>query len=86
MQLQLDIYSKQPEFFFLQQQVDAQAKSLDKMRKKLFAEISALKKNQLELNQENTALKNKLYEHTRKKTDWIYGQNDRLFDVQANTG
>lgn len=86
MQLQLDIYSSHSEFSFLQQQIDAQSEQIRKMRKKLFAEISSLKKTQHDLNQENKILKNKLYEYTSQKTDWIYGQNDYLFDVQANQG
>lgn len=86
MQLQLDIYTQNSDLFLLQQQIDAQVEAVRKLRKKLFAELSTLKKSHSELHQENIKLKEIVYELANKKTDWIYRQNGCLFDVPANTG
>lgn len=84
MQLKLDIYNQNTEISFLQQQIDAINESQSKIRKKLFAEITALKKSIFLIQSENVELKEKIYEN--EKVDWIYGQNGCLFDVSANQG
>ena len=65
--------------FFLQQQINEMRVSIGKIQRKLFREISELKK-------ENEFLKKEIWEMKNEKADpeWIYGQKDCLFDVSEH--
>ncbi len=69
----------------MQQQIDKLCGSMEKVRKKLFAEQGELKKLCILLQQENEDLKSKVKEIGHGKTQWVYGpdrQDGMLFDVR----
>lgn len=63
----------------MQTQIEFCIESFGKVRRKLFAEVSELKKICLDVKQENLLLKEKIRELTNKKKDWTYFQGDNLF-------
>jgi hypothetical protein len=67
----------------MQKQIDALSDSLTKVRKKLFAEVGALKKVLGEVLIENDHLKDILRKDKHGKTEWLYKTEDGcLFDVR----
>lgn len=68
--------------YHMQKQVDKLCGSMEKVRKKLFAELGEVKKQYVTLQQENEDLKSIVKELRYGKTQWTYGQNGSLFDVR----
>jgi hypothetical protein len=86
-QLQFNFEEKTEEelkFDLLQNQIDLMNTSMEKVRKKLFAEISILKKLCTSLSEENKELKSILSEEKDGKTLFTYGEKHSLFDVQKH--
>lgn len=84
-QLSFDIDTDQSQNFkmaFLQNQVDELYRSMGKVRRKLFSQMSELQKNINLLKTENEHLKSQIKDKRHEKTNWIYAQEDSLFDVQ----
>lgn len=84
MQLELNIESKSEEELkseIMQKQIDALSESLTKVRKKLFAEVGALKKLCGELHQANEILKTSIERVDPEKIQWVYGEGESLFQV-----
>ena len=85
LQLEFNIDKKSPEEFqiyLMQKQIDQMSDSLGKVRRRLFSEMGEMKKLYGELHKENLELKTIVKELTHEKTEWTYGQNGYLFDVQ----
>lgn len=84
-QLEFNIENKSSEemtLFLMQKQIDAMGDSMGKVRRKLFSEMSEMKKQYAELQKENQELKTILKELKNERTEWTYGQNGNLFDVR----
>lgn len=84
-QLELNIDNRSVEDVradIMQKQMDAIHESLTKTRKKLFAEVGNLKKLLGEILIENDRLKDALSKTNHEKVEWIYKQEDSLFDVK----
>ena len=84
-QLEFNIENRSPEevqLSILQKQIDQMCESMGKVRRKLFSEMSEIKKMYAELHQENQELKTMLKELKNERTEWTYGQNGSLFDVR----
>ena len=60
---------------YMQKRIDVIEESFGKVRRKLFAEMMEIKK-------ENFNLKQKIEGLIYEKNKWVYGQEDCLFDVQ----
>ncbi len=83
LEFNLDNLSKeQAHLSILQKQIDDLNESMGKVRRKLFCEISELKKSYSELRKENHELKSKLMQACNEKTEWVYQEADCLFDVR----
>jgi septal ring factor EnvC (AmiA/AmiB activator) len=67
----------------IQNQVDNMNQSMDKVRKKLFAQMNELKKICADLKCENEDLKKLLGELKNEKTIWSYNQGECLFQVSS---
>lgn len=63
----------------MQHQMDQMRASMDKVRKKLFAELSEVKKTIGSLELENEQLRAILKELKDHKTEWQYCQDGHLF-------
>ncbi len=72
-------------FSNMKKQIDALNDSMGKVRRKLFAELTEIKKLYTALKIENESMRSILSEMNHEKTQWAYGQNGCLFDVQENT-
>ena len=84
-QLELNLEGKSDEemqLYTMQKQLDDMIESMGKVRRRLFSEISEMKKICLNLQQENENLKNILNELNDGKTEWNYQKNGYLFDVR----
>lgn len=84
-QLEFNIENKSPEemnLSLMQKQIDEMCDSMGKVRRKLFSELGEMKKVCSTLQQENEELKSIVRELKHGKTQWTYGQADRLFDVR----
>ncbi len=84
-QLELNIENKSAEEVhadIMQKQIDALCESLTKTRKKLFAEVGALKKMLGEILIENDRLKDALSKTNHEKVEWLYKQDECLFEVK----
>ena len=85
LQLEFNIDKKSPEEFqiyLMQKQLDLMTVSMGKVRRRLFSEMGEMKKICGELHKENLELKTLVKEITHEKTQWTYGKNGYLFDVQ----
>ncbi len=85
MQLEFNIENKSSEemkLSLMQKQIDEICDSMGKVRRKLFSEMSEVKKLYTELQKENQELKSMLKEINGEKTIWTYEKKDCLFDVQ----
>lgn len=69
---------------FMQLQINAMNESMGKMRRRMFAELSAIKKQVNELENENTSLKEALFQDD--VTIWDYEKKNCLFDVRKYQG
>lgn len=86
-QLEFNFENRTPEemtLYTMQKQVDKICLSMEKVRKKLFAEMGEVKKVCALMKQENDDLKSKLQEFTNVKTEWTYGQDGCLFDARKH--
>ncbi len=84
-QLEFNIEDKNPEeikLSIMQIQIDKLQESMGKVRRKMFSELSEMKSLYLQIQKENENLKNMLKEIKNEKTEWVYRQNDCLFDVR----
>lgn len=63
----------------IQQQIDQMNESMGKVRRKIFSELSEVKKLCQSLQEENESFKNALKELRNEKTEWDYDKNDLLF-------
>lgn len=68
----------------MQKQIDAACESMGKVRRKLFSQMTELKKEMAEIKLENEALKLKLGELTNEKAEWVYNKEGYLFDVREH--
>jgi len=66
----------------MQKQIDEMHNSMGKVRRKIFSEVSEMKKLYAELLKQNEELKNTIREMKNEKTQWVYEKEDCLFDVQ----
>ena len=86
-QLEFNFDNKTPEemtLYMMQKQIDKLCGSMDKVRKKLFAEQGEMKKLCVSLQKENEELKSTVKELKYGKTEWVYGQDGCLFDVSKH--
>lgn len=67
---------------YLRTHIDQKCESMEKVRRKLFAEMGEVKKICLKLVNENEELKTMIREMKNEKTDWVYGEKDCLFNVR----
>lgn len=84
-QLEFNIENKSDEelrFDMMQKQIDAFCDSMGKVRKKLFAEQTELKKLCAKLHAENQQMKDILDKIHHEKIEWVYAQDGCLFDVR----
>lgn len=66
----------------MQDQIDNMSESMRKVRKKLFGDMSELKKDLSKLKIENEFLTDKLYEmDKKKKEEWVYNEGGYLFHL-----
>lgn len=80
-QLELNIDNRSREdmrLYYMQMQLDAACESMDRTRKKLFAELGQLKKQYADLVRANAELKASL---RTEKQEWRYLDNDCLFEI-----
>lgn len=66
----------------MQQQIDAMHASMGKVRKKLFGELSELKKACFSLQIENQSLKEVVRSIKGEKTEWVYLENGFLCNAK----
>lgn len=73
-------------FSNIQKQVDAACASMDKVRRKLFAENGEMKKLHQKLIIEIDDLREQLrrLQDENKKVEWVYGEGDSLFNVRES--
>ena len=71
-------------FSLMQKQIDVMNESMGKVRRKLFGEMSEMKKNYQELKNENEALKQQLKEIKNEKDEWYYTKEGALFGVRES--
>jgi ABC-type phosphate transport system auxiliary subunit len=84
LQLELNIFNKSPEelrFLEMQQQIDAMCESMGKVRRKLFAEMTEMKKQYTSLQNENAELRSALRHLKGDKFEWTYQENGNLFNL-----
>lgn len=84
-QLELNFDEKSDEemsLFLMQKQIDEMSESMGKVRRRLFSELSEVKKLLSEIKRENESLREMLREKANENTEWTYGQQDYLFDVR----
>lgn len=84
-QLQLNLENESPENLKLnamQKQIDVMNESVGKVRKKLFAELGEFKKLLHLLKGENENLKQSIREIKGEKIEWLYTQEDSLFEIK----
>lgn len=86
-QLELNLESRsshEMQLSLMQKQIDQMCDSMGKVRRKLFSEMSEMKKLFAQLEEENFNLKTTLKELKNERTEWTYGQNGCLFDVREH--
>ena len=86
-QLELNLQDLSPselKMHQMQAQIDAACDSMGKVRRKLFAEWDAAKKEIQALRQENAALREKFALTNKSTTEWIYGHGEHLFALPTN--
>lgn len=64
---------------FLQKQIDTMSESMDKVRRKLFAQMGEIQKLCQTLKQENQELRLALLNKNSEEEIWEYGQGEHLF-------
>ena len=81
-QLEFDLDdTENQEIFVIQKQIDQLNLSLGKARRKLFAEMSELKKLYNCVLEENQILKKLVEDLKKHKTKWQYFENETLFKI-----
>lgn len=81
-QLELNLEDKNNEdlkLFHMQKQLDAMNESMGKVRRKLFSELTEMKKLLGLITQENESLKVTVHKLQNQKQEWAYTQDDFLF-------
>lgn len=81
-QLELNLVDLSPselKMHQMQAQIDAACDSMGKVRRKLFAEWDAAKKEIQALRTENASLREKFALTNKPTTEWIYGHGEHLF-------
>lgn len=79
-----DMSEENVKFSTLQKQIDMMNETFGKVRRKLFCEMGELKKLYLSIQKENFELKERLRSLNHQKIEWIYAQNDYLFELKEN--
>ncbi len=88
MQLELNLQEKslhQMTLDSMQKQIELMHESMHKVRRKLFGEMSELKKLCASLSQENEMLKSQISELVPPKTEWLYQTEEALFELSGNS-
>lgn len=88
-QLEFNLYSESQEDFKLssmQKQIDLMNESVGKVRRKLFADMTELKKAVEILKQENHNLSCEIRQLKQEKTEWVYAKEGCLFEVLESKG
>lgn len=67
----------------MQKQIDSVCESMGKVRRKLFSEMSEMKKIISELQTQNIELREKLRQMSNERVDWDYRKEDCLFDIRV---
>lgn len=83
-QLELNLDNKSSQdlaFEEMRRQLAEMNESMGKVRRKLFAELGEVKKQYIEIKNENESLKSTLHLLKNQKTEWLYHTNDSLFEV-----
>lgn len=86
-QLEMNLDNKTEEECFKDLQdkrVDALCDSMGKVRRKLFAENTEMRKICAELKRENEDIKKLLAELKNEKVEWEYKKGDYLFNVREH--
>lgn len=71
-------------FSNMQKQIDGACESMNKVRKKLFAENGEMKKLYQKLTNEMEDLREQVRRLQSEKVEWVYGTGDCLFDVRES--
>lgn len=67
---------------YMQKQLNEIAESMGKVRRKMFAELSEMKKILTDIKNENEQLRNQIKDFKNEKTDWDYCKGEYLFQVK----
>lgn len=67
----------------MQKQIDSVCESMGKVRRKLFSEMSEMKKIISELQTQNIELREKLRQMSNERVEWDYRKEDCLFDIRV---
>ena len=78
-----DKNSQEIKFELLQKQIDQMNESMGKVRRKLFANMTELRKENHELRQKLELMESIQRNLTNTKTEWVYHENGLLFDIKA---
>lgn len=82
LELNLESDSENLKFCLVQNQIDAINESMGKVRRKLFSELTEIKKLFFELKKENEFLKAEVRGLKNETTEWRYNEGNSLFDVR----
>jgi regulator of replication initiation timing len=74
-----DMNGEDMKLHHMQKQLDAMNESMGKVRRKLFSELTEMKKLLGLMCQENESLKISVHNLKQEKQEWIYGHDDFLF-------
>jgi hypothetical protein len=66
----------------MQKQIDDMSVSVGKVRRRMFAELSEVKKLVSLLQIENESLKQMMKADKNEKIEWVYGEGGCLFDIR----
>jgi hypothetical protein len=86
-QLEFNLEDKTPDemkLYLMQKRLDEFCLSMDKVRRKLFAELSDVKRVCADVQEENRELKKALYKLSGQREEWVYLQGDYLFELVAS--
>ena len=84
-QLELNIEAKtsdEMQLHLMQKQIAEMNESMGKVRRKLFFELGAMKKEFADLAQENNKLRLQLNQMRNSGDDWVYQQDECLFKIK----
>jgi len=79
-----DRTSDEMKLYLMQKKMDEFCCSMDKVRRKLFAELGDVKRLCAEIQRENCKLKLILRRVSGERDEWIYLQGEYLFELKAS--